>query len=294
MTVRIGANPICWSNDDMQSLGDDISLETCLREAKEIGFQGMELGHKFPRDAAGMRRVLSPHGLEFVSGWYSAALLERDADAEIKAMRAHLDLLKGMGCQVMVFAETSNAIHGDIAKPLSQRPTMPAGGWAQFGRRMTEVARAALSEGVRIVYHHHMGTVVQTESDIAALMDSTGPEVSLLLDTGHATFAGIDPVAAARRWRSRIAHVHAKDVRPAMMKKSQEKDWSFLTSVVEGTFTVPGDGMVDFDGVFAALPGYQGWVVLEAEQDPKKAPPLQYAGMGYRNLLASLQKAGLR
>jgi inosose dehydratase len=294
MSVRIGANPICWSNDDMRELGADISLETCLRDASSIGFEGMEKGHKMPTDAAALEAVLHRFGLAYVSGWYSSELLLRDAAAEMVALRSHLDLLKAMGCKVLVFAETSNAIHGDVSKPLSQRPVMKEGGWKEFGRRMTDVAAATLAEGVRLVYHHHMGTVVQSEQDIDAMMAATGPEVHLLLDTGHATFAGADPVALAKRYLNRISHVHAKDIRPDVMAKSRAQDWSFLKSVVEGVFTVPGDGIVDYAGVFAALPGYSGWVVLEAEQDPKKAPPLQYATMGYQNLVRTLTVAGLR
>jgi len=294
VTVRIGANPICWSNDDMQELGDNISLETCLKEASGVGFQGMEMGHKFPRQAAALKAALSPFGLAFVSGWYSSELLVRDAQAELAALRPHLDLLKAMGCTALVFAETSNAIHSDKAKPLSQRPVMPAGGWRQFGQRMTEVAAATLAEGVRLTYHHHMGTVVQSEADIDAFMAATGPEVNLLLDTGHATFAGADPVALARRYRGRIGHVHTKDVRPKVMAESLARDWSFLEGVLAGVFTVPGDGMIDFAAVFRELRGYAGWVVLEAEQDPEKANPLVYTTKGYTHLVRVLGETGLR
>jgi sugar phosphate isomerase/epimerase len=159
---------------------------------------------------------------------------------------------------------------------------------------MTEVAAATLAEGVRLTYHHHMGTVVQSEADIDAFMASTGPEVHLLLDTGHATFAGADPVALARRYRGRIGHVHTKDVRAAMMAESRARDWSFLESVVQGVFTVPGDGMIDFAAVFRELTGYADWVVLEAEQDPKKANPLVYTTKGYAHLVRVLTAAGLR
>jgi len=293
MSIRIGANPICWSNDDMQDLGADIPLETCLKEAGSVGFQGMEMGHKFPRHPAALRDALTPFGLAFVSGWYSAELLRRDAAAEMMALRPHLDLLKAMGCEVLVFAETSNAIHGDVGKPLSRRPVMEEGGWKRFGERVTQVAAATLAEGVRLVYHHHMGTVVQSEADIHAFMAATGPEAHLLLDTGHAVFAGADPVALARRYRNRIGHVHTKDVRAAVMAKARTEDWSFLTSVVNGVFTVPGDGMIDFAAVFRELPGYDGWVVLEAEQDPAKANPLVYTTKGYAKLKSVLAETGL-
>ncbi len=292
--IRIGANPIGWSNDDLRSLGGETPLEVCLAEAREVGFEGMELGHKFPREAAALRAALAPFGMACVSGWYSAALLLRDAEAEMVAMRPHLDLLKAMGCKVLVFAETSNAIHGDIAAPLSRRPVMPASAWAEFGARVTAVANATLSEGVRLVYHHHMGTIVQSGVDIDAFMAATGPSVHLLLDTGHATLGGADPAALAERYRHRISHVHTKDVRAAVLAEAAAGDWSFLKSVVEGVYTVPGDGMVDYATVFRALPSYSGWVVIEAEQDPAKANPLKYAKLGFANLTRMLAEAGLR
>lgn len=293
MTIRLGVNPIGWSNDDMRELGGDTPLETCLAEAQQVGFTGVELGHKFPREPRALAAALAPFGLACVSGWYSAELLRRDATAELKALRPHLDLLKAMGSRVLVFAETSNAIHGDAKRPLSARPLLAAGDWAEFGRRMTQVAEATLAEGVRLVYHHHMGTVVQSEADIDALMANTGEAAHLLLDTGHATWGGADPAALARRYRARISHLHAKDVRPAVMARAKAQDWSFLASVVEGVYTVPGDGMVDYGAVFRALPGYSGWVVIEAEQDPAKANPLAYAKMGYAHLRRTLDEAKL-
>lgn len=291
MTIRIGANPIGWSNDDMRELGGDTPLETCLAEAKEAGFVGMELGHKFPREAKALKAALAPFGLACVSGWYSAELLTRDADAEMVALRPHLDLLKAMGSTVLVFAETSNAIHGDAGKPLSQRPVLAD--FSQWAARLTEVAERVRAEGVQLVYHHHMGTIVQSEADIDAMMKASGEAMHLLLDTGHATWGGADPVALARRWRKRISHVHAKDVRRDVMERSNREDWSFLHSVVEGVYTVPGDGMVDYVSVFRELPGYEGWVVVEAEQDPAKANPLAYAKLGHANLVRDLKAGGL-
>jgi len=194
---------------------------------------------------------------------------------------------------VLVFAETSNAIHGDRGKPLDARPVLAAADWDQFGGRMTEVADRTLGEGVRLVYHHHMGTVVESEAEIDALMACTGPSVHLLLDTGHATFAGADPAALARRHRARISHVHAKDVRADVMAIARAQRLSFLDAVIAGVFTVPGDGCVDYPAVLRALPGYAGWVVVEAEQDPAKADPLTYARLGYANLRQYLAGAGL-
>jgi inosose dehydratase len=197
-----------------------------------------------------------------------------------------------------VFAETSNAIHGDITKPLSQRPRMAAAEWKQFGQRMTELAQRTEDEGVRLVYHHHMGTIVESAEDIDALMAATGDAVHLLLDTGHATWGGADPAQLARDYHARIAHVHAKDVRPTIMNKAKALDWSFLKAVLGegdefGVYTVPGDGMVDYVSVFESLKPYSGWIIVEAEQDPKKAPSLPYAKKGVAHLKAALKEAGL-
>ena len=284
MSIRLGANPIIWSNDDLRELGAETSLETCLTQAREVGFEGMELGHKFPREPAALAAVLAPFGLKCVSGWYSARLRERDARAELAQLRPHLELLKTLGSEVLVFADVSGAVHGDLARALSARPRLEPGEWREFGRRVTEVAVATAGEGVRLVYHHHMGTLVQSEADIDALMEATGEAAGLLLDTGHAAFAGADPSALARRHGARIAHFHAKDVRAEVRERAVREDWSFLRAVLAGVFTVPGDGSVDFARVFTALPGYRGWVVLEAEQDPRRADPLTYATLGYRNL----------
>lgn len=293
MSVRLGTNPIAWSNDDLRALGGATPLETCLTEARQAGFTGIELGHKFPRAAGPLKAILSQHDIALVSGWYSSELLVRDAAAELQAIRPHLDLLKAMGCSVLIFAETSNAIHGDQSKPLSARPKLAPGDWAEFGKRVTQVADAVAAEGLTLVYHHHMGTVVESEADIDAFMAATGPSVGLLLDAGHATFAGADPVALAKRYRARIHHVHCKDVRRAVMESVKARDTSFLDAVVEGVFTVPGDGCVDFAGLLKELPGYAGWLVVEAEQDPEKANPLTYAKLGHANLKRFAEGAGL-
>ena len=284
MRIRLGANPIIWSNDDMQELGAETSLETCLAQARQIGFEGMELGHKFPREARELAPILGRFGLACVSGWYSAQLLARDARAEITCLRPHLDLLKALGSSVLVFADVSGAIHGNLQRPLSQRPGLNANEWREFARRITELAAMTAAEGVRLAYHHHMGTVVQSEEDIDTLMDATGAEVGLLLDTGHAAFAGADPAALARRYASRIAHLHAKDVRAPVCERAKTENWSFLRAVLEGVFTVPGDGSIDFERVFRELRNYSGWVILEAEQDPRVADPMAYASLGFRNL----------
>ncbi|WP_085909617.1 myo-inosose-2 dehydratase [Kiloniella majae] len=293
MTIRIGANPIGWSNDDMTELGGHIPLEQCLREAQEAGFVGMELGNKFPRKSATLKATLAEYGHSLVSGWYSSELLIRSVEDELLNLRPHLDLLKGCGADVLVFAETSNAIHGDINIPLSKRPVLKEEDWAEFGKRVTEVGDATLAEGVRLVYHHHMGTIVQSEEDIHNFMRVTGPSVHLLLDTGHATWGGADLAALATRYKNRISHVHTKDVRPEIMKKAADENMSFLEAVIAGVYTVPGDGIIDFAKTLKELQGYQGWVVVEAEQYSDKISALSFAKLGYANLVGYLQEAGL-
>ncbi len=293
MTIKIGANPIGWSNDDLRSLGGGTPLETCLAEAKLAGYAGMELGHKFPREAAALKAVLGRHQLELVSGWYSMALLEHDADAEWLAIQDHKNLLKALGAKVLIVAETSNAIHGDRSIPLSRRPQLADQQWPVFSHRLGILAQRLADEGVQLVYHHHMGTIIETGGEVHRMMQTTPASVHLLLDTGHLTFAGADPAEFARAYRLRISHVHTKDVRAAVLAKVKAADMSFLDAVVAGVYTVPGDGVVDYAAVFAALPGYDGWVVVEAEQDPAIAHPLTYAKLGYSNLAGYLRDANL-
>lgn len=293
MTIRIGANPICWANDDMPELGGETTLETILSEAKQIGFEGMELGKKFPRTPEALSAVLASHGLACISGWYSAKLLTRDATAEFAAMQKHFALLKAQGCEVMVLCETSNTIQGEIETPLSRRPRLGGEEWKLFGDRMTALGDLMRAAGMRLVYHHHMGSVVQAPEDIDAFMAHTGPSVQLLLDTGHAVWGGDDPVRIATRYRDRIGHVHTKDIRAEVRRTAEAEDWSFLKSVLNGIYTVPGDGMIDFVPIFRALAGYSGWVVLEAEQDPAKANPYRYASLGLANLRRDLREGGL-
>jgi inosose dehydratase len=295
MAVRIGINPITWSNDDLPELGGQTPLETCLAEAREAGYAGIELGNKFPRESAVLRPILDRHGLALISGWYSARLLERTAAEEIRAVEPHLRLLAEMGSAIMVFAETTGSVAGERGRPLSRRPRIAEVDWPGFAERLTAVADHLAGRGVRMAYHHHMGTVVETEAEIDRLMRSTGDRVGLLLDTGHLAYAGADPVAVAKRHIARINHVHCKDVRADVLAAMRGDDRSFLDAVVEGVFTVPGDGALDFAAVLGVLKAarHQGWLVVEAEQDPAKAHPLTYARMGCRYLSGAVHAAGL-
>lgn len=292
--IHFGTNPIAWSNDDLRTLGGATTLETCLTEARTAGYAGIERGHKFPDDPSALRDVLAAHGLQFISGWYSGRLRERDADAEIAAMRDHCDLLVANDAKLLIFAETAGCIHGDQSIPLSHRPRMAPGEWPDYCARLDRVADHCAEHGMALVVHHHMGTAIESEEDIARLMDGTGDRVGLLLDAGHATFAGADPARLAAAYAGRIRHLHCKDIRRAVMDKARAEDWSFLDAVIAGAFTVPGDGCVDFAAILQPLAAasYAGWAVVEAEQDPARADPLTYARLGHRNLSALLHGAG--
>ena len=296
MSVRLGINPITWSNDDMPELGGDTPLETCLAEAREAGFEGVELGNKFPREPEALRAKLADYDLALASGWYSAKLLERSAEEEIEAVQDHLRLLKAQGCTAMVFCEVSGCVHGDRGTPVADRPRMSEPEWARLTDGLNQVGAYLHSEGVRLAYHHHMGTVVESEADIDRLMAATDASVGLLLDTGHLVYAGGDPSAVLERHGERVVHVHCKDIRAERLAAARERNASFLDAVLDGAFTVPGDGSIDYAPLFRQLKGlgYAGWLVVEAEQDPATAHPLTYARKGYEYLARTSAEAGLR
>lgn len=295
MTVQLGINPLTWTNDDLPSLGAETSLETCLTEGRQAGFVGFELGNKFPREASVLGPILDAHNIKLVSGWYSLELLTRSVEEEIEAVQAHLTLLRELGATTMVACEVTNCIHGAQDVPVHLRSPFPADRWAEYGQKLSEFARYTQGQGVQIAYHHHMGTVIETADDIDNLMTHTGPEVGLLLDTGHLMFAGENPVAVAKRWANRINHVHCKDIRKDVLADVKNRKLSFLDSVLEGVYTVPGDGCIDYPAVFNILKeqNYSGWLVVEAEQDPAIANPLIYATLGYNNLYRFATDAGL-
>lgn len=295
--ILYGTNPIAWSNDDDRSLGAHISLDQCLDEAAKIGFDGIEKGHKFPQIVAELKAVLEPRKLHYVSGWHSLNLLTNSIADEKAAMQPALDLLKEMGCKVIIVCETSNAIHGDDDKPLSERPVLEEARWEAFGAGVEALAEYASAQGIALVYHHHMGTIVQSEDEIDLLMKHTGPHAKLLLDTGHCLFGGGDPERVAKKHMARVRHIHAKNVRPAIATEVRDQRLSFLEGVRRGVFTVPGDhkGGVDFVPVLkiAAEHGYGGWLVIEAEQDPDLRNPFEYQSLGLKSLKAFAREAGL-
>jgi len=295
--VRLGINPIGWSNDDLPELGGDIPLERCLAEAARAGYSGIEKGGKFPNDPKLLRPMLEDRGLVLVSGWFSGGLLELTLDEEKKRLGPHLHLLQEMGCPVLIYAETTGTVQNRMSVPVADRPKLKPDDLRRYGEKLTKLADWLVGEECPMAFHHHMGTVVETEAEIDLLMANTDKSVGLLFDTGHLTFAGGEVAATFHRHAARIVHVHAKNVRPSVLEKVRSERWSFLKGVVEGVFTVPGDaeGCVDFEELARLLAeaGYRGWVVVEAEQDPKKAEPLRYATMGIEAIRAACAAAGV-
>ena len=278
----VGANPIIWSNDDFNELAGDVPLDTILHEMRAAGFAGTELGHAYPRSPAALAEPLSRHGLRLVSGWHSTYLASRELADEEKTFRAHLNLLKTLGARVAIVAECTRCIHGTREAALgfeqNVNPRLTESEWPRFVAGLTRLTAIAATEETKVVYHHHMGTVIQSEADLDRLLRAV-PDLFLLLDPGHLAFAGIDPVAVAQRYASRIAHVHLKSVRPAIVDRVRRERWSFCRAVSEGVFTIPGDGSVDFPAIFRILSDadYRGWLVVEAEEDPVKVPALPKA-----------------
>ena len=295
MSIQLAVAPIAWSNSDLPELGGETSLETCLRESREAGFTGTETGVKYPLDAEILGPLLETHGLQLASGWFSGTLRECSVEQEFENLRQMLTTFKALNAPVVIYAETSGSVQSQQNIPVSQKPVMPDAEFPEYGRKLTEVADRMADFGVRMSYHHHMGTVIETEREIDLLMENTGTSVGLLIDTGHLGFTNADIEAVTRRYGSRINHVHCKDIRQEIFKQVREKDLSFLDAVLEGVFTVPGDGFIDFENFAKVLAeiDYSGWVVVEAEQDPEKANPLEYSRKGYQHLSNVLHEAGL-
>lgn len=295
--ILYGTNPIAWSNDDDRTLGAHISLDQCLDEASKIGFDGIEKGHKFPQEPAGLKAVLEPRNLRYVSGWHSLNLLTNSIEDEKKAIQEPLDLLKAMGSKVIIVCETSNAIHGNDDVAVNDRPRLADADWKAFGAGVEALAAYAAEQGITLVYHHHMGTIVESEDEIDRLMENTGPHAKLLLDTGHCLFGGGNPERVAKKYMNRVGHIHSKNVRPVIAEQVRNENLSFLEGVRRGVFTVPGDkeGGVDFVPVLkiAAEHGYSGWLVIEAEQDPDVRNPFEYQSLGLKSLKAFAAEAGL-
>ena len=288
--VRIGINPISWSNDDLPSLGGETPLETALSEGTEIGFEGFELGGKFPSDPQALKAKLAEYKVACVSGWYSGHLAEGTLEDELQRCVAHMTKLQVQGCKVVVYGEVAGSVQGQIDTPLAKRPRFATDAqWQAYAAKLNAFgAYLKKTYGITLAYHHHMGAYVQSPDDVDRLMAETNDDhVGLLFDTGHAYFGGAaDPLALLKKHLKRVVHVHCKDVRPQVVATARNDGWSFLNGVINGAFTVPGDGAIDFDAVLATLhaAGYEGWLVVEAEQDPAVAPSYRYAKKGYDTL----------
>ncbi len=279
-TIRLGIAPIAWTNDDMPELGGENTFEQCVSEMALAGFAGCEVGSKFPKDPAVLKRALDLRGLTVANAWFSAFLTTKPYAETERDFRAACDFLKACGAERIGVSEQGHSVQG-LDKPVfTAKHSMNAGEWQALAAGLDALGRIALDKGLRLVYHHHMGTVVQTAEETARLLENTDPDaVGLLFDTGHFAYAGEDPLAVAKAHMSRIRHVHLKDIRPATVREVKEGGLSFLDGVRRGAFTVPGDGAIDFTPIFQALAdgGYAGWLLVEAEQDPAKANPLEYA-----------------
>ena len=282
MSIRFGVSPIAWINDDLPELGGETPVETVLRDTQALGFEGIELGGKFPRDPARLGAELGRHGLALIGGWWSAALLVRSVEEEIEALQAHLRLLEALGSEVFIIAECSNTVHGDRQRPLAATPSLTEAQWPEFGARLSALARHLDERGLRLAYHFHLGTVVDGDDDIQRFVTHTDPGVGFVVDTGHAALGGIDAERLIRSHPERVVHVHTKDIRRRIFEDNLRRGGSFLDGVLAGMFTAPGDGDLDFAGVAQALIDidYSGWIVVEAEQDPARADPRVFSRIG--------------
>ena len=295
MSVKLGIAPIAWSNDDMPELGGDTSLEQCLSEASQAGFIGIESGGKFPKKSEELIPKLNEFNLNLCSGWYGANLRTNSVNEEKNLIQDQLKLFKDCNSPCMVFAEVSGSIQGDPNRKLSTRPQMDLEESKKYYEKISEMGKYLEDEGMPLAYHHHMGTVIETEEDTVRLLENTDDSVKLTLDTGHMLFAQGDSLKILNDFSERLIHMHCKDIRKSVLEKSLKEDLSFRGAFLEGAFTVPGDGCIDYKPLFDVLKekNYSGWLVVEAEQDPAKANPFEYAKIGYKYLTETLYKSNL-
>ena len=294
MSIKLGISPIAWSNDDMPELGGDTTLEQCLSETSKAGFVGIESGGKFPKNSSELLPKLEKENLTLCSGWYGASLLNNTPKEEFDLMKNKLNLFKDCKAPCMVFAEVTNSVQGDPKTPLSKRPKLSNDDWSKLTSRMSEISKMMRDENMPLAYHHHMGTVIETEDETRRLIDSTDDNVKLLIDTGHMLFAQGNSIKLVHDFSERLIHVHCKDIRKKVLNKSLQNDSTFRQAFLDGAFTVPGDGCIDYVPFLKALKekNYKGWLVVEAEQDPAKANPFEFAKIGYRYLSNAAKDCG--
>ena len=280
--VKLGIAPIAWTNDDMPDLGKENTFEQCVSEMALAGFTGSEVGNKYPKDPEVLKKALELRGVEICNQWFSSFLITKPFEEVEKEFRAQLAFLKAMGAKVIGASEQSYSVQGQLDTPIfGHKYEMNDQEWDTFCTGMNKLGKIAKEEyGIALTFHHHMGTVVQSLAEVDRMMENTDPEyVSLLFDTGHFTYCGEDPLEVVKKYVHRIKHVHLKDIRPEVVEQVKKENMSFLAGVRAGAFTIPGDGCINFDPIFKVLEeaGYEGYMVVEAEQDPAKANPLEYA-----------------
>ena len=292
MKAKLGMSPIAWWNDDLPQLSDDVSLEECLRQSRSAGFTGMEKGRRFPESAAEMLPILKKADVTLCGGWFSGTVVNESLAANKQRIQPMIDLFKAVAAPCIVYGEVGRSIQGDQSKPLATKPRLSDAEMKDYGAKMSEFAQWVEAQGMPLVYHHHMAAVVETEPELDLFMANS--TISLLFDAGHMAFAGGDVLRCIDKHHKRIKHVHTKDVRMDVINKLDRSKESFLDAVIKGAFTVPGDGSLDFGAIVKKLSGYgyEGWFVVEAEQDPKKAPPLKMAQIGHKELMRVMTAAG--
>jgi len=292
LKAKLGIAPIAWWNDDLAELSDDVSLEECLRQAAEAGLTGMETGRRFPMDMAELGPILERYGISVCGGWFSGLLLDGDIEAEKDRIAAQHAFFKAAGAPCIVYGETARSVQGERHTPLAQKPRLTEAEMAAYGRKVSDFADWCAVEGMPLSYHHHMAAAVETEAELDLFLKHSS--VPLLFDAGHMAFAGGDNLRVIENHHARITHVHTKDIRADVVAGLDRSRESFLDAVIKGAFTVPGDGSLDFEAITKALAakGYEGWFVIEAEQDPVANPPLEMARKGRAELFRVLGLAG--
>jgi len=292
LRAKLGISPIAWWNDDDVNLSDDVSLEEALRQASVAGFVGMETGQRFPMNMQELGPILDKYNIQVCGGWFSGDLLTGDIEREKERIEQQLQFFKAADAPCIVYGEVSGSVQSKRDKALSQKPVIDEAEMALYGRKVSDFAEYCEKQGMPLSYHHHMGAVVENETELDLLMKHSS--IPLLFDAGHMAFAGGDNMRVIDNHHKRITHVHTKDVRKGVMQTIDKTLESFLDAVVKGVFTVPGDGDIDFTALVRQLAGYdyEGWFVVEAEQDPKQNPPLEMACLGHRTLQEILTGAG--
>jgi len=292
MKAKLGIAPIAWWNDDLAELSDDVSLDECLRQAAEAGLTGMETGRRFPMNMEKLGPILDRYGIAVCGGWFSGLLLDGDIEVEKDRIAEQHAFLRAAGAPCIVYGETSRSVQGERGTPLALKPKLTEAEMAAYGLKVSDFTDWCTKEGMPLSYHHHMAAVVETEAELDIFMKHSS--VPLLFDTGHMAFAGGDNFRVIETHAARISHVHTKDIRQAVVDGLDRSEESFLDAVIKGAFTVPGDGSLNFGAIAQALAdqGYEGWFVIEAEQDPEANPPLEMAKTGRAELFRVLEAAG--